>query len=149
MKIINAFLLSITIFLMLSSCEVQNKPRSSPFSEFSVTGSEVWIIDGKEYRIIETAIIIDPSEGPFLVVKVWVDSSVGPENEGEAKSIAIYAVDNGYLKQANDADLRKDGKPIEISEDIGVSLIYEKQKGIISKRSGYNFKFTEEEINRP
>lgn len=42
--------------------------------------------------------------------------------------------------------IRENNKPIEISKDIGVSMIYQTGKGIISKSSGYNFKFTENEL---
>ena len=146
MKIINVLLLFIIFFLTMNSCEVQHSPKSSPFPEITVTGSEVWIIDGNEYSIIETAIIIFPDEKPFLAVKVAVDSPVDSEKVEIAKSIAKYAADNGYIKKANGLYLKKDNKPVEISRDIGVSMIYQTEKGIISKSSGYNFKFTENEL---
>ena len=146
MRILGLLLLITISLLMFSSCEVQNKPRLSPFPEFTVTGSEVWIIDGNEYSIIETAILIFPGEKPFLAVKVAVNSPVDSEKVEIAKSIAKYAVDNGYIKKAIGLDVKKNNKPIEISKDIGVSMIYQTGKGIISKSSGYNFKFTENEL---
>lgn len=130
----------------MNSCEVQTKPKSSPFPEFTVTGSEVWIIDGNEYSIIETAIIIFPSEKPFLAVKVAVDSPVDSEKVEIAKSIAKYAMNNGYIEKAIGCKLLKDNKPIEISKDVGVSMIHQTKKGIITTSSGYNFKFTEKEL---
>ena len=146
MRILGLLLLITISLLIFSSCEVQTNPKSSPFPEFTVTDSEVWIIDENEYSIIETAIIIFPGEKPFLAIKVAVDSPVDSEKVEIAKSIAKYAADNGYIEKAIDLDVKKNNKPLEISRDIGVSMIHQTGKGIISTSSGYNFKFTENEL---
>ncbi len=146
LKLDKRVLVLVVCFLGLAACEVEKPTKSSPFPEFRVSGNEVWDINEKSYSIAETSIIVFPNSKPFLAVKALVNQPPGEKDEKEAKSIAKYAYQHGYLDRAISKGLSKDGSIVELSNDIGVSLLYQQGMGQITKNNGFNFSFNENEL---
>jgi hypothetical protein len=85
--------------------------------------------------------VIFPDSKPFLTVKVAVDKAPSNQNKEEAKAIAKYAYANGYLDKAYSKGLSKDGVKVELSQNIGVTLLYQQGIGTVSTNKGFNFLF--------
>ena len=134
------------IALNLVACDVSTSSMTSPFQEYPVTKIEAWNIGGEDYKINGTAVILFPRDVPMFAVKVLVDRPIGAEHENIAKSIAKYALNNGYFQKATELNIMKDKIKIEISKDIGVSILYRKEGAVVSKGTGHNYRFKQEEL---
>ena len=131
--------------ILLLGCSVKHGTPSSPFPELMLSGPELWVIDGTAYDILKTGVIIFKDRPVMFFVQVSFDDP-GEHQEHIAKSIARYAIQHGYRERARNVKNR--GKPVELSTDMGVSMVKLGKGTFIKQSMGYNFQFSEQDLNQ-
>ena len=131
-------LLSVLIILIPFQILASPPNKTSMGPEPTVTGKEVWQINGKAYEIEGTILVrVKPYPNHLFAVKVIISEDPGKQHESLAREIAKYALENGYYEEAQKMAYK--GKPVSLVPKIGVAVI--KKQGFIFAGSGKGYRF--------
>lgn len=86
--------------------------------EFKCTGQEIWKLEGKQYHVLETAIV----GGQLFLVRAFVDYVPSKKDRKTALSIAQFALVKGYRQNSKSLRFYNDFANVS-DEYIGISLV--------------------------
>lgn len=102
-------------------------------------------MNGADYEIHQTAIVVFPNGEQLFVVKALYDGPLAESERPAALTLARYAVAHGYPARAN--TLRINGKPPSVGGNVGVALMRRVEAVGQSIATGYRFRFSAEELS--
>jgi len=139
-------LLYVGFILFSASCGSPAPVRTSTNPELTVTGQEVWTIDGNRYDIDSTAILLLSNGKSLYLVKSLCDFAPKATHKPHARLLAQYAVDNGYLSKAD--TVQWNHRPIQLPGAVGVALIQQQSVGTTAMNAGYRYNFLVDDLTQ-
>lgn len=112
----------VCIVVLFTACrETTLAPYRSPWNETTVTGAELWNVNGHSYHVAGTVVVHYPSRLPLLVVRVERQG----KNHGplDVVGIARYAVTNGLIARAK--KIGADAGFAALADSVGVDDVRE------------------------
>jgi len=136
----------ICLALLVSSCGKPPPAKTSTNPEPPVTGRETWVINGTNYSIEGTAMLIMGNGTSLFVVKGLCDFAPDASHEPLARRLAKYAVDHGYHAKVKQTVWN--GQTIPFSGNIGVALMQQRSVGSVAMNAGYRYNFNVDELTK-
>ncbi len=123
---------------------VPPKTPMNPNPESPITGAEVWKVSGTNYSIQGTSLLSLGNGQTMFTVKVLCEFLPGTNDKPIARSIAKYAVDQGYTAKVKESWWN--GVPQQFSGAVGVALMQKPAGDSLLPAAGYRYNFKISEL---